>query len=132
MYGRKSLGEKLRNLRESFNLSQGQVAEALNLDRSTYTNYELDKTRPNLETLVKLAHIYNVPTIQLLPEEEGATVSLRDVTRPDSMLQTLSKEERGLIVYYRSFSKEEKEKLHKEMVKLVKEAAARKAEENAE
>ena len=117
---KKSLGAKLRTLRESYNFSQSQVAEALNIDRSTYTNYELDKTSPSLETLVKLAHIFNVPKVQLLPEEEGVSVTFRDLLRSDSMLQTLSKEERGLIACYRSLDSERKSKLCEEMVKLVK------------
>lgn len=116
----RSLGEKLRELRENYDLSQGQVAQALNIDRSTYTNYELDKTRPNLETLVKLAHIYNVPKAQLLPDDDGDIVTFKDVSRADSMLKTLSKEERGLIVYYRSLSEEKKAKLREEMAKLAK------------
>lgn len=119
---KKSLGEKLRRLRETFNLTQGQVAEALNLDRSTYTNYELDKTCPSLETLVKLAHIYNVPVIRLLPEDDGESVTLNDAGRPDSLLRSLSKEERGIIAYYRSMSRENKAKLRAEMAKMIKES----------
>ena len=117
---RKSLGEKLRNLRESYNLSQGQVAEALNIDRSTYTNYELDKTRPNLESLVKISRIFNVPAAILLPDEDGSEVTLRDISRSDNMLRTLSKEERGLIAYYRSLSKEDQAQMLAQMANLAK------------
>ena len=122
-FERKSLGEKLRKLRESLNLSQGQVAKALNIDRSTYTNYELDKTRPNLETLVKLAHIYNVPKAYLLPEDDGERVAVKDIARADSMLRTLSKEERGLIAIYRSLGSEERAQLVKELSRLTKKNA---------
>ena len=116
----KSLGEKLRDLRESLNLSQNQVAEALNIDRSTYTNYELDKTRPNLETLVKISRIFNVPPAMLLPDEDSKGVTFRDVVRSDNMLRTLSKEERGLIACFRSLSKEDKAKMLAQMAKLAK------------
>lgn len=116
----KSLGEKLRDLRESLNLSQNQVAEALNIDRSTYTNYELDKTRPNLEMLVKISRIFNVPPAMLLPDEDSKGVTFRDVVRSDNMLRTLSKEERGLIAYFRSLSKEDKAKMLAQMAKLAK------------
>lgn len=119
-YEKKSLGEKLRKLRESYNLSQGQVAEALNIDRSTYTYYELDKTRPNLETLVKISRIFNVPTATLLPDDEGKQITFRDIARSDGLLRTLSKEERGLIVYYRSLNKEDQAKMLAEMAKLAK------------
>ena len=117
---KKTLGEKLRDLRESYNLSQSQVAEALNIDRSTYTNYELDKTRPNLETLVKLAHIYNVPKEKLLPDDDDDALTFRDYARTDSLLQTLSKEERGLIAMYRALDNDEKAILREQIEKLAK------------
>lgn len=117
---RKSLGEKLRKHRETYNLTQGQVADALNLERSTYTNYELDKTSPSLETLVKLAHIFNVPVVELLPDGDNPSVTFKDASRPDSLLKSLSKEERGVIAYYRSMSKENQARLRREMAKMVK------------
>lgn len=120
LHNKKSLGEKLRDLRESYNMSQSQVAEALNIDRSTYTNYELDKTRPNLETLVKLAHIYNVPKAKLLPDDDDDALTFRDYARTDSLLQTLSKEERGLIAMYRALDKDEKAILREQIEKLAK------------
>ena len=119
-YEKKSLGEKLRKLRESYNLSQKQVAEALNIDRSTYTYYEKDKTRPSLETLVKISRIFNVPTATLLPDDNGKQITFRDIARSDGLLITLSKEERGLIVYYRSLSTEDQAKVLAEMAKLAK------------
>ncbi|MBR1533057.1 MAG: helix-turn-helix domain-containing protein [Ruminococcus sp.] len=120
MKKRKSLGEKLRELRETYDLSQSQVAEALNIDRSTYSNYELNKTEPDLDKLVKLAHIYNIPKVLLLPDEDNDVLTFRDYSRSDSMLKTLSKEERGLIVLYRALDKDEKARMKEEMEKLAK------------
>ena len=120
---KKSLGEKLRDLRETYDLSQNQVAAALNIDRSTYTNYELDKTQPNLETLVRLARIFNVPKASLLPEDEDDTVTFRDVIKPYSMMQTLNKEERGLLALYRSMTREQKDEIMDEIAKIAKKAA---------
>lgn len=117
---KKKLGDKLRALRESYNLKQQQVADALNIDRSTYTNYELNKTSPNLETLVKLAHIYNVPKELLLPDDDGDVITFRDYARSDGMLQTLSKEERGLIAQYRALDKDKKAEMRRQIEKLAK------------
>lgn len=117
--GEQTLGQKLRELRESYDLSQGQVAAALNIDRSTYTNYELDKTRPSLEMLVKLAHIFNVPKDTFLPDDDGDPgLTLRDIVRPNSMAQSLNKEERGLLAIYRSLTREQKDALMSEATKL--------------
>lgn len=120
MKKRKSLGEKLRELRETYDLSQSQVAEALNIDRSTYSNYELNKTEPDLDKLVKLAHIYNIPKVLLLPDEDNDVLTFRDYSRSDSMLKTLSKEERGLIAMYRALDKDEKALMRGQIEKLAK------------
>ena len=117
---KKTLGQKLKELRENYDLSQQQVATALNIDRSTYGYYELDKTRPSLETLVKLSHIFSVPVEQLLPSEVEETSTLRDLAQPSTMVRSLSKEERGLLVMFRSLSKEQKQKVMIELTKFVK------------
>ena len=41
------IGENLRRLREGCGFSQKQVADAVHIDRSTYTNYELGKICTN-------------------------------------------------------------------------------------
>ena len=47
-------------------MSQGDVAKLLNIDRSTYTNYELGKTEPSLEVLKKLSGIFGVSVDRLV------------------------------------------------------------------
>lgn len=115
----KTLGQKLRELREAYGLSQNQVAAALNLDRSTYSNYELDKTNPSLESLVKLARIFCVPKESLLPDDDGGGATFRDIIRSDGMVQSLNKEERSLIVLYRSLSAAQKEELKRQAHRIV-------------
>ena len=61
-----SLGECLRALREKEGLTQKQVANYLQLSRSTYTYYELGKRQPNLQTLSRLAEFFHVSTDYLL------------------------------------------------------------------
>lgn len=118
---KKDLGEKLRALREDYDLTQGQVAEALKIDRSTYSNYELGKSNPKLDKLVKLAHIFNVPPDTFLPtDDHSGDVSLRDVVRPSSMVKSLSKEERGMLAVYRSLTREQRRKINEEMANMAK------------
>lgn len=118
--GKQTLGEKLRELRENYDLSQNQVAAALNIDRSTYTNYELDKTRPNLETLVKLAHIFNVPKVTFLPDDDPSdALALRDAIQPDSMVRSLSKSERGMLAIYRSLTREQQQQITAAMLRMT-------------
>lgn len=57
---RVELAQRLRDLREDHSMTQGQVAKMLGMDRSTYTYYETCKTNPSVESLRKLAALYNV------------------------------------------------------------------------
>lgn len=57
---------RLRLLRLHNDLTQRQVAEALKLERSTYAYYETGKCQPSLDTLLKLADLYDVSTDYLL------------------------------------------------------------------
>ena len=105
------VAEKLRHYREACVLSQKQVADALNIERSTYTKYETGDTEPNLNTIVRIAAIYNVSPTELLPmdaAEDPAVRNLTDTAHNNSPIYQLSKEERGLIARYRALSKEEK------------------------
>ena len=117
----RTLGVKLRELREDFDLSQNQIASALNIDRSTYSNYELDKTRPTLEALVKLAHIFRVPKESLLPEDEqDEGASCLDAPQPGSIDRSMNKDERGMLVLYRSLSREQRAQIREQMLRMTK------------
>ena len=117
---KKTLGEKLRDLRETYDLTQKQVADALNIDRSTYSNYELDKTRPSLEALVTLARMFNISKEALMPDDPDDPVSFKGSMKSLGMVQSLSKVERGLIARFRGLSAADKAQLLDELSKLTK------------
>lgn len=117
------VAERLRRYREACVLSQKQVADALNIERSTYTKYETGDTEPSLNTIVKIAAIYNVSPTELLPMElsdDPAVLALKDAAGADSPIYQLSKDERGIIARYRALSKEEKKQAVELMGKLSK------------
>lgn len=60
------LSDQLRMTRMSRNLTQQQVADKLQIDRSTYTYYETGTTTPSIFTLMKLAEIFQVPIDSIL------------------------------------------------------------------
>jgi len=68
MAGRKNnqLGKRLRVFRKMHGWSQQKIADILLIDRSTYAYYELDKTYPNVDTLVSLTEIFNISADELL------------------------------------------------------------------
>ena len=106
-----SVAEKLRHYREASALSQQQVADALGINRTTYTKYETGDSHPKLKTLVEIAAILNVPAESLLPERpdnKGSTRQIKDSPLINSPIFQLSKDERGLVAIYRTLSKEGK------------------------
>ena len=54
------INAKLRELRVKSGYTQHQIADILNIDRSTYTYYETGKTSPDITVLAKLSKIFNV------------------------------------------------------------------------
>lgn len=64
-------GERLKRLREDRKLSQQQLADRLNINRSTYARYELGQTQPDYETLQRLADFYEVSVDYLFGRENN-------------------------------------------------------------
>ena len=62
----------LKYYRHECGLTQQQVADRLKIERSTYTYYETGKTKPDINTLIKIAKVFNVNYTALLKgvEEE--------------------------------------------------------------
>ena len=64
------IGEKLRELRESKDLSQGEIEKRTGLLRVYVSRVENGHTVPAIETLEKLARALEVPMYQLFYEGE--------------------------------------------------------------
>lgn len=61
-----TLGERLKSLRISMGLDQKQLAEKLNLNSSSISNWETNRRSPDLDTLCLIADFFNVTTDYLL------------------------------------------------------------------
>ncbi len=57
---------RLLAARKAANLTQKEMAEKLNINRSTYTYYETGHTQPNPESLAKICQILRVSADSLL------------------------------------------------------------------
>lgn len=130
----KELGLKLKYYRESCELSQQQIANALNVDRSTYTYYETGKTTPSASTLLKLSKIFNVPCsiflesinqeldLNSLVADSVGNKKSRDTTgsyESDEKIYDLSKEEKDILIAYRVLNKSGQEKAQEYLKKLA-------------
>lgn len=62
----KSFQLKLRELRKSHKLTQKQLADILETNNSSICDWECGRSQPDLETLVKLAHLFHISLDELL------------------------------------------------------------------
>ena len=79
-----SLGERLKNLRKSKKWTLKEVAKKLGLSgHSTYSNWEYDRTEPDLDMLKKIAELYDVEVSYLLTGEDEIdyTYDLKDLLK---------------------------------------------------
>ena len=72
--------EKLRSCRKQKGLTQGQLGALVGLSGPTIRMYELGLRRPTIDTLKKIANVFNLSTDVLL-ENEGSIddIELRDI-----------------------------------------------------
>lgn len=116
---KKELALKLRKYRENSGLSQIAVANALGMERSSYTVYETGRSQPKISTLIKIANILNIDPAVLLTSENQ--VSLKDTeSKNTSPIYSLKKDEQQLILLYRAMSNEEKSELLAKITKKAK------------
>lgn len=60
------LGKNLKRIRTEKNISQGDIARALDVGRSFITNIENGKTNPTLATIAKIAKAIGVSAGELM------------------------------------------------------------------
>ena len=128
-----TLGSLLRKYRESCGYTQKQVANALNIDRSTYTYYELGKNNLNVSVIIKLSKIFNVPYTEFincfLSESEKTaddnnnsvdcvTETKISTIKSSEKIYTLTSSERQLIAVYRVLSDKQKKDIIKNALEL--------------
>ena len=69
------IGNKLQRARTQANLTQEQVAEALGVSRQTVSNWENEKTYPDIRSVVVLSDLYNLSLDYLLKDKEEASMT---------------------------------------------------------
>lgn len=123
--GKLMIAENIRALRKSHKLTQQEVADILALDRSTYTFYEIGKTNPQPESLRKLSDTYNVTIGYIYGVERNCPEMKIESTekfeaRDSDTLGAISKQERFLLMAYRSLEADKKEEFIRKLKDFLK------------
>lgn len=71
-----SIGENLRKLRSDNKLTQKNLADILNISRTTYVKYETDSIKLSFEKASKLADFFEVTTDYLLEKQTKNTPAI--------------------------------------------------------
>ena len=72
------VGERLRELRKSKDLTQAQVAEGINCTPAAYNRYETGELQPPTDTLAKLADFFGVSVDYLMGRAPISDSALSD------------------------------------------------------
>ncbi len=114
----------LKYHREKCGLTQQQVADALNINRSTYTYYEKGKTEPSINTTHKMMRLFDVSFSELFPN--NTTIRVAESTAPYIANQSqsgyavtnLSSVEKDMLFKIRLLNEEDRIKIMNEINKL--------------
>lgn len=109
------VGKSLRMLREKCGYTQQQLANVLNIDRSTYSYYERGKTSPDIQTLITLASVFSVSLEELVGQDmimpllhDSVKRSAKKTLDNNSHIYDLKKDELQLIAFFRAMSPEKR------------------------
>ena len=79
-------GYRLKNLRQQHHLTQTQVANRLNLSKTSISGYENNVKTPSQDVLIKLAGLYRGSTDYLLGLDVEEMSSVEGLTRQQRRL----------------------------------------------
>ncbi len=73
-------GDMIKNLRQSRNLNQVQLAASLNVSKQTVSNWENNNILPSIDMLVKISQFFSVSTDYLLELDTRNYIEVTDLT----------------------------------------------------
>lgn len=69
------LGDRIRELRNSYQLSQVELAKELHVSKQTISNWENNNVPPSIDTLIRIATFFDVSTDYLLELHHQRVIS---------------------------------------------------------
>jgi len=72
-------GKRVRELRKQLNLTQDELANIINLNKTSISYFERNKRTPSLDTLIDLSYALNTTPYYLLDAEEVIKINENEV-----------------------------------------------------
>lgn len=76
-----NIAEEVKRNRLKQNLTQEQLAEALNVSRSTVSSWEVGRNYPDLETIVAISYLFEISVDELLKGDKKMLVQITEDTK---------------------------------------------------
>lgn len=73
-------GERIKTLRNAYNLNQVQLAGHLGVSKQTVSNWENNNILPSIDMLIRIARYFSVSTDYLLEFEERSFIEITGLT----------------------------------------------------
>ena len=74
------LGKKIKDLRNTYRLTQTELAFKVGVTKSTIAAYENNSRTPSFDILIKLARVFHVTTDSLLADASETVIRARNLT----------------------------------------------------
>lgn len=81
-----TFSSRLKELRQTKNLRQEQVAKLIGVNKSAISSYENDLRQPSFDILVRLANLYRVSTDYLLGQTDKRSLDLTGLTAEEAAI----------------------------------------------
>lgn len=75
------LNTRLKEIRESYSLTQTQLAQKLGVSKQSVSNWENDNIQPSIEMLMKISGIFSVSTDYLLGLDSRKYIEISGLTK---------------------------------------------------
>lgn len=72
------IGDRFKFYRKKAHLTQLQMAEKLNIPRSTYANYESNKREPTSDIIIKFCNLFNIAPSTILASNSYSSEIIND------------------------------------------------------
>lgn len=92
------IGSKIKNARVNANLTQEQAAESLGVSRQTISNWENEKTYPDIISVVKMSDLYAVSLDHLLKGEKPTSKYLNYLEESTNVVESKEKQTKLILI----------------------------------